>query len=288
MVRRLAGSLVAGAPDVATRARLWDPRRAMTRTGDDRGSAPGTGRVFGRRPHPALADRVASIAVIESAGESVTVLPSAGAVLGFQYRGRVRAEEGALSPAGVTGVQTAARRYAYDGPTGSVLVYLTAQGAACFGAPAHTLSRRSVPLDALVAPALVREALDRLADARDDGARVAVVEDTLRSLPYERDALVARALELLDAAGAGEARSVAAVARRLSISERQLERRFLARVGVSPRAYASLRRFERAVALAKTAPSLTRAALDAGYYDQAHFNREVRRFTGQTPKAALR
>lgn len=150
-------------------------------------------------------------------------------------RGRVRAEEGALSPAGVTGVQTVARRYAYDGPTGSVLVYLTAQGASCLGAPAQALSGRSVALDAT-----------------------------------------------------GEPRSIPAVARKLSISGRQLERRFLARVGVSPRAYASLRRFERAVAIAKTAPSLTRAALDAGYYDQAHFNREVRRFTGQAPGVALR
>lgn len=225
---------------VATPGRSCEPLTAMDGTRGDGGGAPESGRGFSRRPHPALADRVASIAVIESVDETVTVLPSAGAVLGFQYRGRVLAERGALSPAGVTGVQATARRYHYDGPTGSVLVALTAQGAACFGAPAHALSGRSVPLDELVSPSLVREVLSRLADARDDGARVVVVEDALRSLPYERDALVDRALALLDATGDDVERSVAAVARRLSISERQLGRRFRARVGVSPRAYVSL------------------------------------------------
>ncbi len=232
--------------------------------------------------HPALRDRVASIAAL-SQGGSVTVLPSAGAVLGLQHRGRVWSERTPLSSAGVTGIQPHARRYAYDDGTVTILVRFTPQGAACLGVPASELTGRSVALDDLLPAAQVREAHERLLAARLDADRVAVVESLLIALPYEHDALVERAVELLSSSA-----DVASVARALSIGERQLERRFLHRVGVSPKRFASLRRFERAVAIARRSGSLTRAALDAGYYDQSHFIRDFRRYAGTTPSELLR
>jgi methylphosphotriester-DNA--protein-cysteine methyltransferase len=104
----------------------------------------------------------------------------------------------------------------------------------------------------------------------------------LAALPYEDDPLVTRAATLL--AGAHDEASVSSVAGVLGVSERQLERRFLARIGVTPKRFATLRRFERAVARATIAPSLTAAALDAGYYDQSHFIRDFRRFAGSSPR----
>ena len=82
--------------------------------------------------------------------------------------------------------------------------------------------------------------------------------------------------------------SVAAVARALGLSERQLERRVLLRIGLPPKRLARLLRFERAVALANATASLTETALAAGYADQSHFIREFRRFSGATPSAILR
>src|SRR5690606_19408652 len=52
-------------------------------------------------PSAALRSRVASIDVIEVGGGDAVVLPSTSAVLGFQYRGRVRAGEALLAPAGI-------------------------------------------------------------------------------------------------------------------------------------------------------------------------------------------
>ena len=99
------------------------------------------------------------------------------------------------------------------------------------------------------------------------------------------DALVNRALSRLDAE---PELSIARLARDSGVSERQLERRFLARVGVTPQRYVSLRRFQRAVALAATAPTLAAAAHQAGYADQSHFNREFRRYTQRAPSEVLR
>jgi AraC-like DNA-binding protein len=239
------------------------------------------------RPQSDLRNRVLAIDVVENPGGEIIVLPTVGAVLGFQFRGRVRGESGLLSTAGVTGIQDKSRRYVYEGDTGSILVRFTPQGAACLGVPSSDLASQSIDLGEILPSSRVREVGERLADARGDDGRIAVVEHFLRSLPYVHDPEVARAVEWLTSAANGEA-LIAAVARRLMLSERQLERRFLASVGITPKRFATLRRFERAVKLAETAPSLTSAALDAGYYDQSHFIRDFRRFTGAAPAVLLR
>lgn len=237
-------------------------------------------------PSAALRSRVASIDVIEVGGGDAVVLPSTSAVLGFQYRGRVRAGEALLAPAGITGIQSVPRTYVYEPGTGSVLVRFTPDGASCLGVPGADLAGQSVALDALLPRARVAEVRARLEAAGDVAARVSVVEHFLAELPYCEDALVRRAIALLDSSIEGG--SVSSVASALGLSARQLERRFLARVGVTPKRFAALRRFERVIALARTAPSWTAAALEAGYYDQSHLIRDFRRFAGTSPGKFLR
>jgi len=133
--------------------------------------------------------------------------------------------------------------------------------------------------------AQIAEITERLMEAPDDATRVAVVERFLVDLPDGGDHQVAHALARLDGA-TGDA-AVAKIAREVGLSERQLERRFLTRVGVTPRRYASLRRFDRAVALAQSSATLADAALAAGYADQSHFNREFRRYAGGAPSEVL-
>src|SRR5262245_38462473 len=102
------------------------------------------------RPHPALRSRVVSIDVVEADGGAIVVLPSTSVVLGFQFRGRVRAGEDYLSLAGVTGIQATAKAYSYEANTGSLLVRFTPEGAACLGIPVADLTGRSVALDAFL------------------------------------------------------------------------------------------------------------------------------------------
>jgi transcriptional regulator GlxA family with amidase domain len=80
-------------------------------------------------------------------------------------------------------------------------------------------------------------------------------------------------------------RSLAAIAAELALSERQLERRFLLRVGMMPKRFARLARFQRAISLMDSASALAAVAQLAGYYDQSHFVREFRAFAGTAPAA---
>lgn len=83
-------------------------------------------------------------------------------------------------------------------------------------------------------------------------------------------------------------RGVAALATRLNLSRRQLERDFLEWVGVPPKVFMGIRRSQRAMALLGGRPNaapLADIALAAGYADQSHMTRELKRYLGVTPGA---
>lgn len=238
-----------------------------------------------------LRDRVLSIDVVDdhATGQRAPVLPSPAVVLGVQWRGRMRGPDGLLARAGVTGIQERARTYEAVGSTTSILVRFTPTGAACLGLPLFELAGRSVALDDILDGQCVRDLVERVAEAPDAMAARQVVIKLIAKLDDKPDQLVVRALRMFTASGDDEAR-VAKVARSLAISERQLERRFLATVGVTPKGWQQLNRFHAAMSAmrARNVDTLSNIALSAGYYDQAQFNRDVRRRTGATPTALLR
>lgn len=80
--------------------------------------------------------------------------------------------------------------------------------------------------------------------------------------------------------------SIDELAENLSISKRQLERRFTAAVGISPKLFARITRFQNILQLIenKEFKSFTTVAYEGGFYDQAHFIKDFKDFTGLNPK----
>jgi AraC-like DNA-binding protein len=146
--------------------------------------------------------------------------------------------------------------------------------------PASELADRHTRLDA-IDPRLAARLHDRLLDAPDPAAVVRALgeelERSLRSVDAP-DPAVREAVRLLDR---GE--SVACAAERAFVSERALQRRFLQDVGYSPKTLQRVLRFQRFLRLLPRV-SLARAALAAGYADQAHVSREARRLSGLSPR----
>jgi AraC-like DNA-binding protein len=87
---------------------------------------------------------------------------------------------------------------------------------------------------------------------------------------------------------------VTSLTRSLYISESQLRRRCREAVGLSPKTLHRLLRFQGFLALVQRSiatgrdESLAQLALDAGYADQSHLNRECLRLTGVSPLTFLR
>lgn len=82
--------------------------------------------------------------------------------------------------------------------------------------------------------------------------------------------------------------SIPSIADRVGLSERQFERRFRSAVGIGPKAFARVARFQRIFRSFEQhgiRRSWAEIALDCGYYDQAHFIHDFKAFSGQTPAA---
>jgi transcriptional regulator GlxA family with amidase domain len=82
---------------------------------------------------------------------------------------------------------------------------------------------------------------------------------------------------------------VSTVAAELGLSERHLRRLFREAVGVSPKEFAKLVRFDRAISAAHEDVRANWASIAAatGYYDQAHLIGEFQSISGVTPRALL-
>jgi AraC-like DNA-binding protein len=73
------------------------------------------------------------------------------------------------------------------------------------------------------------------------------------------------------------------------VSGRWLQKQFLAQVGLSPKEYARVTRFNAFLDHILMTPSVSLDTLldDYAYYDKSHLNRDFKAFTGQTPLAFL-
>jgi AraC-like DNA-binding protein len=129
---------------------------------------------------------------------------------------------------------------------------------------------------------------ERLADCRTFEERISVANQFLlqRVAAPPRDGISAAATDILR--GAGGAR-IQAMARRADLGLRQFERRFVQQVGVSPKLFARIARFEAALDRMARSPqgSWTEVAHRFGYYDQMHMVHDFSRFTSETPTRTL-
>jgi AraC-like DNA-binding protein len=150
--------------------------------------------------------------------------------------------------------------------------------------PAAEMVNGHVPLEA--ADARFARRLEVGLDAARTPAQAmrAFVREIARRIDEfaEPDAAVAEAVSLLGEPGT----RVADAARRVYVSERQLRRRFDERIGYGPKTLQRVLRFQRLKGmLERPDADLARAALAAGYADQAHLTRECNELAGLTPSA---
>jgi AraC-like DNA-binding protein len=132
--------------------------------------------------------------------------------------------------------------------------------------------------------------IEAVANAPDGRTRLQAIEEGLgrwlRSA--EPEPILATALDTI-LASRGMV-SVARLARLAGWSPRHLQRVFRERVGVGPKMFCRIVRFKDALHALRhrPRPDLLQVALEAGYYDQAHFIHDFDRFYGSSPSTVCR
>jgi transcriptional regulator GlxA family with amidase domain len=128
---------------------------------------------------------------------------------------------------------------------------------------------------------------DEVVKAPTSEKRIEIIESfLLDKLKTEKayDELAKTSVELL-LKSKGQV-TIEALAGQMQTSRRQLERRFSTVIGLSPKQLSKIIRLQATLKMMeqKQFTSLTALAYENGYFDQAHFIKDFKEFTGLSPK----
>jgi AraC-like DNA-binding protein len=199
---------------------------------------------------------------------TVTVIINAGAAFG------------GLPRAFVAGLTDAAGLVDQTGEIECVDLKLTPLGAyTLLGVPMSQLTNSVVDLDDLLPHA------GRLAEAPTWQERFTLLDDLLlrraQDGPTPATEVAWGYRRLIETNGT---LPIGALAGEVGWSRRHLVAKFRQQVGLPPKTLARIVRFKHLISRLRATPAdWTRLAVECGYYDQAHMNRDFREFAGTTP-----
>lgn len=189
-----------------------------------------------------------------------------------------------VGPMHLIGPTTGPTRSTVDGPVEVVGLGLSPAGwAALIRSDASALVNRAIDCEALFerCDAL----LPALRDAAGTAAKVAVAEDFVRRSLRDAGGDTMRFAQTVDAWLAGDpSPRLDALEATTGLSRRQVERRCNALYGAPPKVLARKYRALRAAVALVADGEGTGDLLARGFYDQSHLIREIKEFTGSTPR----
>lgn len=240
-------------------------------------------------PSALLRPFIRSYLVIESNGAFVNrLLPDTSLVIAFRFKGQINdvrdhtTEDLPMSV--VSGLRKSVRLVSYVKDTGNILVLFKESGAsAFFKEPLHELFGLSLSLDHFIPKQEISAIEDQLACATNHHQRIAIVEQFLQSRLYgpEPDQLIQLAIQKIHAAKG--VIKIKELTDALYISRDAFEKRFRKIAGTSPKQFSAIVRMKSITSQRPQKLLLSDIAYDAGYFDQPHFNKDFKLFTGQTP-----
>ena len=173
------------------------------------------------------------------------------------------------------------------GETGIFSVRFHPEGFSPFATiPLKQMENRAVPLAELFGEA-GSDLEETILKAESTNEKIAQVESFLTTRlesPETTDRIVKSAIETI-ITGNGQL-SVNELSREMKIHRKQLERKFAAGTGLNPKQLSRIIRLQATLKMLadRKFSNLTSAAHEGDYYDQAHFIKDFKEFTGLTPK----
>lgn len=241
------------------------------------------------KPGPLLQPFVKAYRIIQSSNERVNrVIPNTSHAIAFRLSGQVAYQHGArktvLPSATISGLRKSARLIHYEPGTKMLIILFTATGAtAFFKQQLQELFEESVSLDHYFPAPDIRLLEERFAEADNNESLILLAEQFLASklIPANTDNLVVASINKIRLSNG--MLKIKPLADSLFISQDAFEKRFRKATGVTPKQFSTIVKLESLVQNKPAAPSFFDLAMDYGFYDQAHFNKDFKLFTGLTP-----
>jgi len=186
----------------------------------------------------------------------------------------------------ICGQQTSYYDLSLSGKTGMILIEFRPHGAkSFFNFPITELLNENLSLHDVIKNETF-ELEDKLLNSLNNRQRITHLENFLfkRLIPNDEFKRVEHAINIIDnSKGQIKAQDIA---HEVCLGIKQFERTFSKYVGVNPKKYASIVRFQNAIQMKRKHDnsSMFQLAIDNGYYDHAHFIHDFKRFTGLSPK----
>lgn len=176
-------------------------------------------------------------------------------------------------------------KVAATGKTGIIIFSFYPWGAASFfPLPMHELQDCSIDLGRFLSPASIRSLENQILEVNNNSERVNILQNFLIQLlnnPTFDQLIMRSTVKINQNKGKVE---VNELAKDFNLSRRQYIRRFKDSVGINPKKFANIIRFQKALLFQKMGVSWTRIADECGYYDQPHFIKEIKAFSGFCPQ----
>lgn len=157
-------------------------------------------------------------------------------------------------------------------------------------APIRHLANKETPIEILFGEKSGKELEQKIVQAPNTNERIRIAESFLLNKLQEKvtiDNIVKSTIDtLLSTRGSVAIKNI--LKEDLS-KRRQLERKFLKQIGISPKQLGKVIRLQTALKLLlnQKGDNLTKVAYESEYYDQAHFIKDFKEFTGTNPKEFL-
>jgi len=248
--------------------------------------------------HPLLAAYIKDIQIIRSDSSQLIapykVYPDLFIVMGFQYQGRlnVLTEEGKinlLKSCGMTGLLKTYRMFQTATTTIISILFKFYPWAipALLNIPANELTSQSLGLEDILRGKIINNLQEKIQAAQNPFIASNIIQEFLIKLhltqnrkhePQQRIIMIAQQLAkhpVID--------SIEKLAYHYGYSIRSLERHFQEMIGLSPKRFVSTARFQKVLHLLQANIAWVVIAESFGYYDQAHFIKDFKQFSGITP-----
>ena len=150
--------------------------------------------------------------------------------------------------------------------------------------PAADLLNQLIPAEYVLGTTL-KDWKDRLREKKNDADRIYLLDQLIIQISKGTTAEWTSCNKAVDTIRKSSPIFVNVLCNENESYYKKMERTFLKYVGYTPKHYYRIVRFNKALRqMYESKKSLTSICYDCGYYDQSHFIKDFRQFTGTTPK----